>query len=59
VVHIGHVVKGAVRLGDSVTAEPDFERRADIMPNHTLTHVLNYALKKVLGVHVEQKGRRY
>ncbi|CAG9461148.1 unnamed protein product [Pedinophyceae sp. YPF-701] len=57
VLHKGDVAGDvAIRVGDSVTAEPDLERRKDIAPNHTFTHVLNYALRKVVGDGVDQKG---
>jgi Ser-tRNA(Ala) deacylase AlaX len=38
------------------TAEVDYTRRANIMPNHTLTHILNFALRQVLGEGIDQKG---
>ncbi|KAG2485170.1 hypothetical protein HYH03_016060 [Edaphochlamys debaryana] len=55
VLHIGEA-SGAFKVGDSVTASVDYERRSLIKPNHTFTHVLNYALKTILGDHVDQKG---
>jgi len=60
VLHIGSVVSGSVAVGAPVKCEVDYERRTDIAPNHTMTHALNYALRKVLGhtpeKPVEQKG---
>ena len=54
ILHIG-VIEGSLRVGDHVTLHVDGERRNAIMPNHTGTHVLNYALRKVLG-EADQKG---
>ena len=48
VVHVGHLESGSVSVGTSVTARVDYERRALVAPNHTMTHVLNYALRAVL-----------
>ena len=46
----------AISVGDAVSAAVDYERRSRIAPNHTFTHILNYALAKVLGDGVEQRG---
>lgn len=49
VVHIGTVAPGAfIRVGDKVSCHVDYERRGLIAPNHTMTHVLNYAIRQVL-----------
>jgi len=56
IVHIGRVKKGELRVGDSVIAELDQKRRAGIESNHSATHLLNHALREVLGDSVDQKG---
>ncbi|KAG7657024.1 DHHA1 domain [Arabidopsis suecica] len=58
VLHIGYLSKetGEVSVGDKVICKVDYERRKLIAPNHTCTHMLNYALKEVLGDHIDQKG---
>jgi alanyl-tRNA synthetase len=56
IVHQGRVVKGSFSMGDVVKAEVDEERRLDIARNHTATHLLQFALRQVLGEHVQQRG---
>ncbi|CAO2183894.1 unnamed protein product [Urochloa humidicola] len=58
ILHIGSFTKGskALSLGDSVICKVDYNRRTLIAPNHTCTHMLNFALREVLGDHVDQKG---
>jgi alanyl-tRNA synthetase len=56
VLHVGTVVSGEVKVGDAVKCTVDMDRRALIAPNHTTTHVLNMALRSVLGDGVDQKG---
>ena len=54
--HIGVVAEGTLSVGDDVTATVDAGRRRDIVLNHSATHLMNAALRKVLGKHVAQKG---
>lgn len=55
--YVLHVGEGGVPLqvGEKITVDVDYKRRGKIVPNHTFTHVLNFALKKILGDHVAQK----
>ena len=54
--HIGVVRRGSVKLGDTLTAQVDAQARADIVRNHSATHLLHAALRDLLGEHVQQKG---
>jgi len=54
--HIGKVVKGKVSVGDNIVAKVNKNRRADIVLNHSATHLMHAALRQVLGTHVQQKG---
>ena len=56
VLHTGWLKYGSLSVGDEVLSEYDELRRAPIRNNHTGTHVLNFALKEVLGDGVDQKG---
>ncbi|KAG7810744.1 hypothetical protein KL921_002372 [Ogataea angusta] len=56
VLHTGHVVEGKFSVGDQVIAGYDELRRWPIRNNHTGTHILNLALREILGDGVDQKG---
>jgi alanine--tRNA ligase len=55
--HIAEIEQGSVSKGDKVLAKIDKERRLAVMRNHTTAHLLQYALRQVLGEHVHQAGQ--
>ncbi len=55
-IHIGIVAEGSLKLGDSIQAVIDADRRDATIRNHSATHLMHAALRQVLGEHVQQKG---
>jgi len=56
ILHSGVISTGSVSVGADVQCQVDYDRRRDVAPNHSMTHVLNAALREVLGDGVDQRG---
>jgi alanyl-tRNA synthetase len=56
VLHQGKMELGILKVGEEINAEVEAQRRTDTSGNHTATHLLQYALRQVLGSHVQQRG---
>ncbi|MDO4433057.1 MAG: alanine--tRNA ligase [Alysiella sp.] len=54
--HIGTLVSGSLKVGNTITAQVNNAIREQITKNHSVTHLMHQALREVLGNHVEQKG---
>jgi len=55
-IHVGQLLQGSLSIGDLLNCQVDSVKRTDIACNHSATHLLHAALRKVLGDHVQQKG---
>lgn len=56
VLHVGRLEEGRLARGERVRVGLDTVRRVGLMRNHSATHVLNFALRRVLGPEADQKG---
>ena len=56
IIHYGELIRGELKLGQSLSAQVVSTRRDAIRLNHTATHLLHAALKTIVGPHVQQKG---
>jgi len=55
---VGYLKQGSLKVGDTVTAQVDVDRRSAIRRAHTATHILHHALHKTIGEHATQRGSR-
>jgi len=56
VLHSGVISEGSISVGSAAECRVDYDRRRDVAPNHSMTHVLNAALREVLGEGCDQRG---
>eukprot|EP00494_Astrolonche_serrata_P023945 UN24203 len=56
VMHIGTVIKGTFKVNDPIVAQVNYDYRRDVIPNHSMTHILNQALREKVGSGVDQHG---
>ena len=56
ILHSGVISEGSITVGSPIKCQVDYVRRRDIAPNHSMTHVLNAALREVLGEGCDQRG---
>lgn len=56
IAHVGQLEKGCLLLGEPLSAQVDEQKRQEIANNHTATHLLHWALQKIVGAHIRQAG---